>query len=122
MNASIAIEKVSLVLFIDASKKDENGNLRYTKAANQNELTEKNIDDIVTAFLNRTNVERFTHVATLEEIKQNDYNLNIPRYVDTFEEEEAIDIEEVQGNIARLKAEIAEAEKQMDTYLKELGL
>ena len=110
------------VLFIDASKKDENGNLRYIKAANQNELTEKNIDDIVTAYLSRTNVERFTHVAKLDEIKQNDYNLNIPRYVDTFEEEESIDIEEVQGNIARLKAEIAEAEKQMDVYLKELGL
>ena len=61
-------------------------------------------------------------MATKEEIKRNDYNLNIPRYVDTFEEEELIDIEEVQVNIARLKKEITEAEQQMDIYLKELGL
>ena len=59
---------------------------------------------------------------TLDEIKENEYNLNIPRYVDTFEEEDPIDLQQVQSNIARLKIEIAEAEKQMDTYLKELGL
>lgn len=62
------------------------------------------------------------HVATLDEIKENEYNLNIPRYVDTFEEEELIDISAVQANIARLKQEIAEAEAKMDAYLKELGL
>ena len=61
-------------------------------------------------------------MATLEEIRENDFNLNIPRYVDTFEEEELIDIEEVQINIANLKAEIAEAEAKMDIYLRELGL
>lgn len=110
------------VCFIDASKKDENGNLRYVKASNQNELAAKNIDDIVTAYQNRVDVEKFVHVASLEEIKQNDYNLNIPRYVDTFEEEELVDIDAVQQNIARLKEEITEAEKQMDAYLKELGL
>ena len=59
---------------------------------------------------------------TLDEIKENEYNLNIPRYVDTFEEEELIDISAVQANIARLKQKIAEAEAKMDTYLKELGL
>ena len=58
----------------------------------------------------------------LDEIKANDFNLNIPRYVDTFEEEELIDIEEVQGNIERIKAEIAVVEAQMAQYLKELGL
>lgn len=61
-------------------------------------------------------------MATLDEIRENEYNLNIPRYVDAFEEEEPIDIQQVQSNIARLKAEITEAEKQMDAYLKELGL
>ena len=110
------------VLFIDASKKDEDGNLRYIKATNQNELGEKHIDDIVNAYQSRREWEKFAHVATKEEIKRNDYNLNIPRYVDTFEEEELIDIEEVQVNIARLKKEITEAEQQMDIYLKELGL
>lgn len=110
------------VLFIDASKKDEEGNPRYIKATNQNELGQKQIDDIVNAYQKRRELEKFSHVATIEEIKQNDYNLNIPRYVDTFEEEELIDIEEVQANIARLKKEIAEAEQQMDIYLRELGL
>ena len=110
------------VLFIDASKKDENGNLRYIKAKNQNELGQKHVDDIVQAYLDRRDVDKFAHVATLDEIRANDYNLNIPRYVDTFEEEELVDIEEVQSNITRLKQEIAEAEAQMDAYLKELGL
>ena len=57
-----------------------------------------------------------------EEKQANEFNLNIPRYVDTFEEEELIDIEEVQGNIERIKAEIAVVEAQMAQYLKELGL
>ena len=110
------------VLFIDASKKDEEGNLRYIKAKNQNELGQKHIDDIIRAYQQRSDVERFAHVASLEEIRSNEYNLNIPRYVDTFEEEAPIDIEVVQANIARLKHEIAEAEAKMDAYLKELGL
>lgn len=110
------------VLFIDAGKKDEDGNLRYIKATNQNELGEQHITAIVGAYQRRAEQNRFAHVATLEEIKQNGYNLNIPRYVDTFEEEELVDIETVQANIARLKKEIAEAEQKMDTYLRELGL
>lgn len=110
------------VCFIDASKKDENGNLRYIKAKNQNELGQKQVNDIIEAYQQRKDRDKFVHVATLEEIKQNEYNLNIPRYVDTFEEEEIIDLEEVQGNIARLKNEIAAAEAKMDAYLKELGL
>ena len=110
------------ILFIDASKKDEAGNLRYIKAKNQNELGQKHIEDIVRAYQQRTDVEKFAHVASLDEIRANEYNLNIPRYVDTFEEEPPIDIEVVQANIARLKQEIVEAEAQMDAYLKELGL
>ena len=110
------------VLFIDASKKDENGNPRYIKASNQNELAPEHIDAIVEAYQSRTDKDKFAHVASLEEIQENEYNLNIPRYVDAFEEEEPIDIQQVQSNIARLKAEIVEAEKQMDAYLKEMGL
>ena len=72
--------------------------------------------------MQREDRDRFVHVATLDEIKENGYNLNIPRYVDTFEEEEIIDIDEVQASIARLKEEIATAEAKMDAYLKELGL
>ena len=110
------------VVFIDASKKDKTGKLRYVKGKNQNILEEKHINDIVQAFQKRKNIDRFVHVASIKEIVENDYNLNIPRYVDTFEEEEIIDIEQVQRNIKRLKAEIAKAEAKMDGYLKELGL
>lgn len=110
------------VLFIDASKTDEAGNPRYIKATNQNELGQEHIDAIVDAYHSRTEQPGFVHVATREEIQENEYNLNIPRYVDTFEEEEVVDIAAVQANIARLKQEIAEAEAKMDVYLKELGL
>ena len=110
------------VLFIDASGKDEDGNPRYKKDTNQNVLEQKHIDAIIRAYMERKDIEKFAHAATIDEIKENDYNLNIPRYVDTFEEEALIDIEEVQSNIVRLKAEIAEAEAKMDAYLKELGL
>ena len=110
------------VLFIDASGKDAEGNLRYRKDKNQNKLDQCHIDTIYKAYTDRVDVERFAHVATLEEIRANDYNLNIPRYVDSFEEEELVDIEEVQGNIQRIKAEIAEAEAQLAKYLEELGL
>ncbi len=110
------------VLFIDASGKDEDGNNRFKKEKKQNVLEQKHIDAIIKAFRDRRDIDKFAHVATLEEIKSNDYNLNIPRYVDTFEEEELVDIEKVRGNIARLKSEIAEAEAQMEKYLKELGL
>ncbi|GAB6172654.1 MAG: N-6 DNA methylase [Ruminiclostridium sp.] len=67
-------------------------------------------------------IEKFAHVASLDELKGNEYNLNIPRYVDTFEEEALIDIEEVKNNIANIQKELAEVETQMAKYLKELGL
>lgn len=110
------------VLFIDASGKDENGNLRYRKDKNQNRLETKHIDDIVKAYENRADFEKFAHLATIDEIKANEYNLNIPRYVDTFEEEALVDIEEVKNNIANIQKELAEVEAQMAKYLKELGL
>ena len=110
------------VLFIDASGKDENGNLRYRKDKNQNKLDPEHVEAIFRAYTDRVDVARFAHVASLEEIRANDFNLNIPRYVDMFEEEELVDIDVVQGNIQRLKAEIAEAEAELDKYLKELGL
>ena len=114
--------KNSDVFFIDASKKDEGGNFRYVKGTNQNELTEKHIQDIVNAYKERNDIPKFAYKAFLDEIRKNAYNLNIPRYVDTFEEEPLVDIEQVNANIIRLKAEIEEAEKKMDGYLKELGL
>ena len=60
--------------------------------------------------------------ASFEEIRENDFNLNIPRYVDTFEEEELVDIDEVKHNIASIEAELAQVQAQMKRYLEELGL
>ena len=67
-------------------------------------------------------VEKYSHIASLDEIKENEYNLNIPRYVDTFEEEEIIDIEAVNIEIAELKCKIGDIEKELEKYLKEMGL
>ncbi|OEF97360.1 type I restriction-modification system subunit M [Desulfuribacillus alkaliarsenatis] len=105
------------VIFIDASKEGF-----YEKGKNQNKLREEDIQRIVDAYDNYETVDKFAYVATKEEIKENDYNLNIPRYVDTFEEEEMVDMEAVAENIAKIKSELAEVEEQMEKYLKELGL
>jgi len=110
------------ILFIDASGKDLEGNFRYKKDKNQNKLEEKHVNDILEAYMARKDIERFAHIASFDEIKKNDFNLNIPRYVDTFEEEELIDIEVVQNNITNIKAELVEVEALMEKYLKELGL
>ena len=67
-------------------------------------------------------MEKYSHRASRKEIAENDYNLNIPRYVDTFEEEELVDIDEVKQNIANIEAELAQAQAQMAKYLEELGL
>lgn len=105
------------VLFIDAS-----GEEHYEKGKNQNKLREKDIEKIVETYEKRETIDKFSYVASYEEIKENDYNLNIPRYVDTFEEEEPVDMEAVKRNIAEIKKEIQEVEAQMEKYLKELGL
>lgn len=65
---------------------------------------------------------KISYVASFDEIKENDFNLNIPRYMDTFEEEEIVDIAEVQRNIASIKVELAQVQAQMKKYLEELGL
>ena len=105
------------VLFIDAS-----GEGNFEKGKNQNILREEDIQRIVTAYRAREDVDKYCHVATHREIADNDYNLNIPRYVDTFEEEEQIDIAEVQRNIATIEAELAQVQAQMKKYMEELGL
>ena len=111
------------VLFVDAS-----GDEHYEKGKNQNILRDCDIEKIVSTYkayktdINFTGEDKYSHVATLNEIKENGFNLNIPRYVDTFEEEELIDIDEVKQNIANIEAELAEVQKQMDKYLEELGI
>lgn len=115
------------VLFIDASRE-------YQEGKNQNRLREdkdiKHIVDTYKAFKAAAPLpteegavmeEKYAYRATLKEIEENDYNLNIPRYVDTFEEEAPIDIATTQAEIKRLKSELETVENKMDEYLKELG-
>lgn len=103
------------ILFIDASKE-------FEKVKNQNMLREEHIDKIVETYRNRTTIEKYSHLATLKEVEENDYNLNIPRYVDTFEAEEEIDIQSVMQEIKSLEAKRVELDKEIDVYFKELGL
>lgn len=103
------------IFFIDASKEYESGK-------NQNRLTDENIEKILDTYVNRKDVEKYAHAASLEEVEENDYNLNIPRYVDTFEEEEEIDIKAVMKEIKELEAKRDELDKEINVYLKELGL
>jgi len=111
------------VLFIDASQYYESGK-------NQNKLRKDDIDHIVETYrkfnageLQPGVVEnKFSYVATFEEIAENDFNLNIPRYVDTFEEEPEVDIAAVQQEIVKLESELEQVQKEMDKYLQELGI
>jgi len=102
-------------LFIDASRE-------FEKVKTQNKLRPEHIQKIVDTYRARREIEKYSHCATLQEIKDNDYNLNIPRYVDTFEEEEPIDIHAVMEEIKELEAKRAELDKEINVYLKELGL
>ena len=101
------------VLFIDASNE-------FEKGKNQNKLTPDNINKIIDTYRNRENVEKYSHVASLAEIKENDYNLNIPRYVDTFEEEEVIPLSEVAQELTEVKAEIESSYQSLFGLLNEL--
>lgn len=98
----------------------------YGKGKNQNYLREdeenNDIKKIVETYKNRSEIDKYSHVATLEEIQENDYNLNIPRYVDTFEEEEIIDLDATKTNIANIENELVEIKSKMSGYLRELGL
>ena len=103
------------ILFIDASKE-------FEKVKTQNKLRPEHIQKIIETYRNRTEIEKYSHCATLKEIEENDYNLNIPRYVDTFEEEEEIDIKAVMAEIKELESKRTELDAQIEVYLKELGI
>ena len=103
------------ILFIDASND-------FEKGKNQNLLRDCDVEKIIKTFKNRETIDKYSYVAPMSEIKENDYNLNIPRYVDTFEEEEQIDIKEVQANIKKIDEELEELYKSLEDDLKELGL
>ncbi|GLG01211.1 type I restriction-modification system subunit M [Alicyclobacillus hesperidum subsp. aegles] len=105
------------VLFIDAS-----GEGRYEKGKNQNFLREDDIKQIVDAYDKYLSKEKYSYVASIDEIKTNEYNLNIPRYVDSFEDEVEIDMEQIKRTIASLKKQIEDLEDEMEQHLKLLGL
>ncbi len=103
------------VLFIDASED-------FTPGKAQNVMDETHIDRVLETYRGRAEIEKYSHLADPEEIAGNDYNLNIPRYVDTFEPEEEIDVAAVQKDIDRIEAELAEVRGRMAGHLKELGV
>ncbi len=103
------------ILFIDASKDFEPGK-------NQNRLRDDDVNRIIETYKNRAEIPKYCHVAPLSEVAENEYNLNIPRYIDTFEEEEEVDIKAVQQELKQIDKKIAEVDKELNVYLKELGL
>lgn len=103
------------VLFIDSSKD-------FVKEKARNILPDEAIEKILKTFNERKDVEKYAHLATFEEIKNNDFNLNIPRYVDTFEEEEPIDLEATFKELTAIDSEEAELNSTLNSYFKELGL
>ena len=103
------------VLFIDASK-------NFEKGKNENYLRPSDVDKIVETFQNRTEEDKFSHLAHLDEIAENDYNLNIPRYVDTFEKEPDVDLTAVIANLKQIKQDMEEVDETIKAFCAELGL
>ena len=102
------------VLFIDASREFKSGK-------NQNLLTVDNIQKIIDTYKARETTDKYSYLATFDELKENDFNLNIPRYVDTFEEETEIDLVAVRTERVQLQDELKTLEVEMEGYFKELG-
>ncbi|MBZ0179744.1 MAG: type I restriction-modification system subunit M [Melioribacteraceae bacterium] len=101
------------VLFIDASKE-------FIQGKNQNELSEDHSHKIIETYRKRIAVDKYAYLASELEIKVNEFNLNIPRYVDTFEEEQEIDIENLIADIDSIESELIEVKKQMNSLLQEI--
>jgi type I restriction enzyme M protein len=103
------------ILFVDASQ-------HFEKAKNQNYLRNEDVDRIIDTYAKRETIDKYSYVATLDEVRDNDYNLNIPRYVDTFEEEEPVDIISVSGELVELEKEMDEINNSIGKYCEELGI
>lgn len=103
------------ILFIDASKD-------YEPGKTQNVLKPSHIDKIVEAYTNREDIQGFAHVAYMEEIKENDYNMNIPRYIDMFDPGELIDLSSLKIEIVDLEKKEADLSQRLSVYFKELGI
>lgn len=103
------------ILFIDASQ-------HFEKAKNQNFLRDTDVEKIIETFRERKTEDKYSYVAPLSEVKENDYNLNIPRYVDTFEEEEPIELKATAKELQQLDKEITETDKTIAAFCEELGI
>ena len=108
-------EQPENVLFIDASND-------FDKVKTQNILREEHIDKIISTYRSRTDIEKYSKRASLQEIITNDYNLNIPRYVDTFEAEESIDINTIAQSLKALETEMKDTDKAIAEFCKELNI
>jgi type I restriction enzyme M protein len=102
-------------LFIDASQ-------HFEKVKTQNKLLPEHIDKIVSAYSNRSNEPKYSHVVSLADIKANDYNLNIPRYVDTFEAEDAIDLNAIAAQLTELEQTGKSTDATIAAFCLELGI
>jgi len=103
------------ILFIDASA-------HFEKVKTQNMLLPEHIDKIVSTYRGRTAEDKYSYVAALDEVKENDCNLNIPRYVDTFEEEEPVDLEAVANELQDLEKEMQDVDSEIADYCDQLGI
>lgn len=103
------------ILFIDASRE-------FDKEKNQNRLSQDNISKIFETYKNRKEIDKYSHRASLDEIKENDFNLNIPRYVDTFEPEPEVDIEAVAKEVKQLQVDEKDLQKTIAGFCDELGI
>jgi type I restriction enzyme M protein len=103
------------ILFIDASQ-------GFEKVGNQNYLRPEHVERIVSTYRKRESIEKFSKVAERSEVEENDYNLNIPRYVDTFDAEDAIDLEDVAGKLAALEKDMGDTDKVIAGFCAELGI
>ena len=103
------------IVFIDASND-------FDKGKNQNVLRNEDIEKILKAYIERKEVEKYCHIATFEELKDNDFNLNIPRYIDTFEDEEKIDMQLLSDDMNQIENELIKIKVSMKKYLDVLGI
>lgn len=114
LNRNKPAERKNKIIFIYAAKDFEEGK-------NRNKLRQQDIDKITSAFKSYNDIDRYCHVAELDELEENEFNLNVPRYVDVSDPEEEIDIQSVIDHIRRLDEERTVIKNDVNTFLKELG-
>ncbi len=103
------------ILFIDASND-------FEKVKNQNVLRDEDVEKIIDTYKDRKTIEKYSYLATLKEIEENDYNLNIPRYVDTFEKEEVIDLDAVSSELKALELDMKATNETIASFCRELNI